>query len=137
MAGRNAFLSNLNKTELWTFKLEDKFVKEILELWIEINFQKQLRSTNEYEEQYLWNNSLISIDIKLPVFFQKWYRRGVIKISHLFKKLQRKLLSHIEFHRKFDLETPFLQYAGLISSLSDLRHKIIPEYECRKLTIRY
>ena len=87
MAGRNAFLRNLNKTELWTFKLEDKFVKEILELWIEINFQKQLRSTNEYEEQYLWNNSLVSIDIKLPVFFQKWYRRGVIKISHPFKKL--------------------------------------------------
>ena len=48
MAGKNAFLSNLNKTDLWTFKPKDKFVKEIVEIWIEINFLKQLRSTNEY-----------------------------------------------------------------------------------------
>ena len=27
MAGKNAFLSNLNKTDLWVFKLKDKFVK--------------------------------------------------------------------------------------------------------------
>ena len=66
MTGKNAFLSNLNKTDLWTFKLKDKFVKEIVEIWTEINFQKQLRSTNEYEQQYLWNNSLT---LSSPCFF--------------------------------------------------------------------
>ena len=30
MAGKNLFLSNLNKTDLWFFKLKDKLVKEIV-----------------------------------------------------------------------------------------------------------
>ena len=45
---------------------------------------------------------------------------------------KRKFLSHKEFQRKFDLETPYLQYAGLICSLFNLCNKISPKYEYRK-----
>ena len=43
-----------------------------------------------------------------------------------------KFLNYIEFQAKYDLETPFNQYAGLISSLSHLRRKIAHEQGARE-----
>ena len=121
LGGKNALLSNLSKKDLQNFEIKDKFAKEVMEIWTEINFEDTLRSFEDFSKQYVWNNSVIQIENK-PVYFRKWYEKGVTKVHHLQQQNPTpKFLNHIEFQAKYDLETPFLQYARLISSLSHLR----------------
>ena len=64
-------LSNLSKKDLQNFEIKDKFVKEVMKIWTEINFEVTLRSFEDFSKQYLWNNSLIRIENK-SVYFRKW-----------------------------------------------------------------
>lgn len=133
LGGKNAFLSNLSKKDLQDFEMRDKFAKEVMEIWTEINFEITLKSFEDFSEQYLWHNSLIRIGNK-PVMFKKWYEKGVMKVDHLLQQNRSsRFLSHLEFQAKYGLETPFLQYAGLISSLSHLRRKITHEQGIMKV----
>ena len=103
-----------------------------MEIWTEINFEVTLRSFKDFSKQYLWNDSLIRIENN-PVYFRKWYEKGITKVHHLLQQNPApKFLNYIEFQAKYDLETPFNQYAGLISSLSHLRRKIAHEQGARE-----
>ena len=57
-----------------------------------------------------------------------------MKVHHLLQQNPTpKFLNYIEVQAKYDLETPFIQYAGLIStSLSHLRRKIAHEQGVRE-----
>ena len=55
-----------------------------------------------------------------------------MKVHHLQQNPTSKFLNHIEFQAKYNLETPFLQYTGLISSVSHLRRKIAHEQGVRE-----
>ena len=48
------------------------------------------------------------------------------------EKIPSKFLKHIKFQTKYTLETPYLQYVGLISSLLHLRRKINLKQDGRK-----
>ena len=135
LGGKNALLSNLSKKDLQNFEIKDKFAKVVMDIWTEINFKVTLRSFEHFSKQYLWNNSLIQIENK-PVYFRKWYEKGITEVHHLLQQNPTpKFLNHIEFQAKYDLETPILQYADMISSLSHLRRKIAHEQDVRETDI--
>ena len=67
---KNVFTGNLNtKDTKKSIKVSDVFLKEILEIWVEVNFEQQLVSLEHFQEQNLWHNSLIRIENK-PIFFK-------------------------------------------------------------------
>lgn len=63
LGGKYAFKSNLHKKDIQDLDIKDKFVKEVLENWAEINYpQNSLSTIKDLSKQNLWNNSLIRID---------------------------------------------------------------------------
>ena len=49
--------------------ISDHFIKEVHETWTEINFENTINSLGQFRQQYLWQNSLIKIEIQtyLPI----------------------------------------------------------------------
>ena len=75
------FQCNLKRKDLDSyFNISDVFLKEILEIWCELNYEDTLTSQEQFHSQFLWNNSLIRISQK-PVFLSK-----VVPKGDLFRK---------------------------------------------------
>ena len=60
------------------------FLKEILEIWSELNYQGSIETVESFLKQSLWYNSLISIMDK-PVFYKSWYRMGITQVNQTVK----------------------------------------------------
>ena len=76
----NIFSCNLNVTDiLESVKVTDPFLKEILEIWVEVNYEHHITSEVQFQEQNLWFNSLIRIGNK-PVLFKDWLAKGITKV---------------------------------------------------------
>ena len=57
------FLNVKNKKDtIENLKIKNNFIKEILSIWAEVNFDENITSDKQFLEQTLWHNSLIRID---------------------------------------------------------------------------
>ena len=57
------FTSNLNKKDTASIiKVQDSFIKEILSIWSQVNFEDSATSANQFLGLSLWHNTLIRID---------------------------------------------------------------------------
>ena len=113
------FTSNLNKIDIANiFKTQDSFLKEILSIWSEINFEESITSESQFTEQSIWYNSLIRIN-NSPIFFKEWYRKGIIKVKHL-RNREGKFLTPPELFNKYNIEVQPLLYCEIISALKKL-----------------
>ena len=71
LGGNVFFTGNLNKKDTaMAIRVSDPFIKEILAIWSEVNFEDT--SENQFLEQSIWHNSLIRIGVG-PIFFIEWY----------------------------------------------------------------
>ena len=117
--GTIVLTSNLNKKDtIENLKIKNNFIKEILSIWAEVNFDENITSEKQFLEQTLWYNSLIRID-NCPVFYREWFDRGVTKVKHL-KDEHNKFLSLAELQQKYSLKVCLLKYFGLVSALKSL-----------------
>ena len=67
--GGATVLSNLDKVDTKKIaKSLSPFLKEILEIWAELNYQDQITSVDSFLAQSLWHNSLIRIMGK-PIYY--------------------------------------------------------------------
>ena len=113
------FTSNLNKINTANiFKTQDNFLKEILLIWSEINFEECITSASQFPEQSLWYNSLIRINDN-PIFYKEWYRKGIIKVKHL-RNRDENSLTLAEFQNKYNIKVQPLVYCGIISTRKTL-----------------
>ena len=113
------FTSNLNKIDIANiFKTQDSFLKEILLIWSEINFEERITSESQLSEQGIWYNSLVRINDS-PIFFKEWYRKGITKVKHL-RNREGKFLTPPELLNKYDIKVQPLAYCGIISALKKL-----------------
>ena len=113
------FTSNLNKIDTANiFKTQDSFLKEILLIWSEINFEESITSASQFIEQSLWYNSLIRINDS-PIFFKEWYHKGITKVKHL-RNREGKFLTLPEFLNKYNIKVQPLVYCGILSALKTL-----------------
>ena len=63
------FSYNLNVRDTLSTTL-DAFLKELLEIWAEVNFEPEIASKEHLLDQQLWHNSLIKIANKTVFFFK-------------------------------------------------------------------
>ena len=63
-------------------RVSDRFIKEILAIWSEVNFEDCITSENQFLEQSIWHNSLIRIGVG-PIVYKEWYLKGITKVKHL------------------------------------------------------
>ena len=83
--GGPTVLNNLNKAD--TTKVAkglSPFLKEVLEIWAELNYQEKITSADSFLTQCLWHNSLIRIMDK-PIFYKNWYQSGISRVNQFIK----------------------------------------------------
>ena len=121
--GQNFFSCNLNiRDTLETITTSDAFLKEILDIWAEVNFDSKMTSKDQFFCQPLWHNSLIKITTK-PVFFKDWSTKGIIMVKHLLGPDNNTFLSLKDFRSKYGFDPPPLSFYGLISAVKSLQTK--------------
>ena len=121
--GEVTFAGNLNKKDSCNIiKVSDPFIKEILEIWSEANFEQILMSDNHFLSSPLWYNSLIRIENK-PIFYKDWFIKGVKNVKHLMDD-SRNFLSLTVFQNKYNLKVRPLAFYGLISAVKLLKGHI-------------
>ena len=115
------FQCNLKREDLDSyFNIPDVFLKEILEIWCELNYEDTLTSQEHFHSQFLWNSSLIRIGQK-PVFIQlKWFQKGIFFVKHLLEANRADFLSHADFQSTFWIKVNALEFFGMISRLKQL-----------------
>ena len=114
------FQCNLKRKDLDSyFNISDVFLKEILEIWCELNYEDTLTSQEQFHSQFLWNNSLIRISQK-PVFYLKWFQKGIFFVKHLLKANRADFLSHADFQSTFRIKVNALEFFGMMSALKQL-----------------
>ena len=78
---KTALTSNLSQQDITkTIATKNSFVREVLTIWAEINFEKQVTSKTQFLSQSIWHNSLIRI-ANYPVFYPDWFNKGVKKVK--------------------------------------------------------
>ena len=76
---KTALTSNLSQQDITKIIVtKNSFVREVLTIWAEINFEKQITSKTQFLSQSIWHNSLIRI-ANYPVFYPDWFNKGVKK----------------------------------------------------------
>ena len=68
---------------LSTITTSDTFLKELLGIWEEVNFEPEIISREHFLDQQLWHNSLIKIANK-TVFFKTGFQREWFGLVCLF-----------------------------------------------------
>ena len=118
--GSLLFECNLKEEDInSSFNFSDVFLKEVLGIWCELNYQDVLTSSTHFHSQILWNNSLIKIG-KKPIFYKKWFQKGIVFVKDLLKGNSSQFLSHAEFQTAFRINVNILEYLGIISALKEL-----------------
>ena len=113
-------LNNLNKAD--TTKVAkglSPFLKEVLEIWAELNYQDKITSLDSFLAQSLWHNSLIRIMGK-PIFYKKWYRSGISCANQFIKEELNLFFSRTEFEHMHNITVCPLAFCGIISTLKAL-----------------
>ena len=119
--GCQSFFSyNLNVRDTSsTIATSDAFVKELLGIWAEVNFEPEITSKDHFLDQQLWHNSLIKIANK-TVFFKNWFIKGITRVKHLLGP-DNNFLSLNDFRCKYGIDPRPLSFYGLISVVKSLR----------------
>lgn len=77
--GALVLTSNLNRTySLKVLKIDNCFIRGVLTIWTEVNFESQIKSEIPFVEQSICYNSMIRIDDR-PIFHPDWFQKEVTK----------------------------------------------------------
>jgi len=81
LGGQTVFRGNLNTKDSKKFANNlSPFLKEILEIWSELNYQGSIETVESFITQSLCYNSLIRVMDK-PVFYKSWYQMGISHVN--------------------------------------------------------
>ena len=91
------------------------FCHVVLKYW-QLEF-KLLTACDEKtpENEIIWNNFNILVDQK-SIFYNTWFKKGIVQVKDLVDK-NRDFLSLADFKQKFNVDTPFTLYYGLIRAI--------------------
>ena len=121
--GKMFFTYDLSKNDLLNpLYFEDPFLKEVLNIWTEVNFEPQLKSVEHIHSRTLWFNSVFKI-AKKTFFYSDWFRSGINQVRDLLKD-DNSFLSYQEFKAKFKFTPCPLTYCGVISMLKIVKKSL-------------
>ena len=95
------------------------FLKDILVIWSELNYQVSIETVEAFLAQSLWYNSLIRVMNK-PVFYKSWYNMGISHVKQIVKEQPCTFLSPTEFESKYHTKVCPLTLYGMTSTLREL-----------------
>ena len=102
------------------------FLKEILEILSELNYQGSIEMVESFLTRSLWYNSLIRIMNK-PVFCKSWYQMGISQVNQIVKEQPSTFVSPTEFESKYHTKICPLTLNRMTSTLLELwRHQKLP-----------
>ena len=116
--GKHLFSGKLRTKDVQNLGLGNEFLKEILCIWAEINFQETLC---DFQNSPLWHNSLIRV-ANQPVFFEKWSNKSINCIKNLLDD-NSKFLTLQAFSCKYKIKVNFLDYYGLLSAIRKFKSR--------------
>ena len=67
------------------------------------------------EHEIIWNNQNTLVD-KKPLFYKSWFHHDIVQVQDLLN-VNREFLSFADFKQKFNIDTPFTLYHGLINAI--------------------
>ena len=120
LGGQTVFRGNLEIKD--SKKLANNlspFLKEILEIWSELNYQGSIETVESFLTQSLWYNSLIRVMDK-PVYYKIWYQMGISQVDQIVKEQPSTFLSPTEFETKYYTKVCPLTFYGMTSTLREL-----------------
>ena len=104
------FCFNLNvRDTLSTITTSDTFLKELLGIWAEVNFEPKIISRDHLLDQQLWHNSLIKIANKTFFLKKNWFSKGITRVKHLLGP-NNTFLSLNDFCCKYEIDLRPLNY---------------------------
>ena len=123
--GRSTFfeLGNLNRKDIDKLRIEDTFVKEIVEIWSDSFFEKRIVSKDHFLSLPLLQNSLIRIN-NAPVFCNDWLTMGVTQIKHLMDDNSLTFLSLEHFQNRYNIRVKPLMFFEIVSAVKSLQRQI-------------
>ena len=89
------------------------FLKEILEIWSELNYQGSIETVESFLTQSLWHNSLIRIMDKPGFFYKSWYQMGISQVNQIVKEQPSTFVSPTEFESKYHVKVCPLSLYGM------------------------
>ena len=112
--GNDFFAININHRDANKLlgNIKNSFIRDTLLYWT--NYTHTDKDDIDIAHQLLWYNSFIRIK-KDIIFYKSWYDRGVKFVKDLY--VNHVLLSLVDFQVKYNIQTNFLTYNGLIHSL--------------------
>ena len=120
--GNTVFQGNLNKKDIDNLNIEHPLVKEIIEIWSETFFEKEIVSKDHFLSLPLWQNSLTRIN-NAPVLCKDWLSKGITQVKHLMDD-SNTFLSLTSFQNKYILKVRPLTFFGIISAVKLLQQQI-------------
>ena len=95
-------LGNLNRKDIDKLKIEDPFIKEIVEIWSDTFFERKIVSKDHFLSLPLLQNSLIRIN-NAPVFCNNWLTKGITKVKHLMDENSLNFFSLDHFQNRYNI----------------------------------
>ena len=93
-------LGNLNRKDMDKLKIEDPFIKEIVEIWCDTFFERKIVSKDHFLSLPLLQNSLIRIN-KASIFCNNWLNKGITKVKHLMDENSLNFFSLDQFQNRY------------------------------------
>ena len=117
--GEQIFRGNLSKEDLSKYiKISDTFTLEILQIWTDIKYEANISSIEQLKAHNLWQKSLIRVGNR-PIHYRSWSSKGVTTVGHLMKD-ENNFLSFSDFTDRYNIETNFLTFQGVLSAVKAL-----------------
>ena len=116
-------LGNLNRKDIDKLKIEDPFIKEIVEIWSDTFFERKIVSKDHFLSLPLLQNSLIRIN-NAPVFCNNWLTKGITKVKHLMDENSLNFFSLDHFQNRYNIRVKPLMFFGIVSAVKSLQRQI-------------
>ena len=130
--GKLLFLCNLKQKDASQLKIKDSFLKEIVEHCSNLNYSEK---NTLFKSTCIWHHSLITIE-KKPFFYKSWFKTGVENVKDLLDEASS-FISFDVFVRKFKVETNYLEYYKVVSTLTRYKKNFVrPSTETTKPKMR-
>jgi len=89
---------------------------ENLKIWCKLNYREDITNWADIVNQSLWLNSHILVNNK-PLWNAYWYEKGIRWLGDLLNENTGHLLTHTEFDNKFQVNSTFIEYWGIIKAI--------------------
>ena len=112
----NIFLlsCNMDPNDEKISRVKNKFYKDILQTWFELNKIYNNEERIEPSQEFIWNNRNIKI-MNATIFYKEWYENGIIHVADLFQN--GNLISYNTLTNIYHIETNFIKYFSICSAI--------------------